>query len=199
MSRKIVSQTNDHTTAFPSLNLPISKYLEEDEMVYGVQLFKGDRDPRYPSDADLESIELIVIGDRIYHSVHENYTKEMLKPTEDNDYVIETKLDGNFTNTVLNHNTGIANKYRADFNITKVLGLPDYDEEVHKKDLKVEATVSKEQREAAEKYEAEMKKKLEEDAALQDKPSDEEIAALAASLAGISAGTLPIETVINNN
>lgn len=199
MSRKIVSQTNDHTTAFPSLNFPISKYLEEDEMVYGVQLFKGDRDPRYPSDADLESIELVVIGNRVYHSVHEDYTEEMLEPTEDNDYVIETELDGNFTHTVLEHNSAIANKYKVDFNITKVLGLPDYDAEVHTTDLKLEATVSKEQREVADKYEDEVKKKLEEDAALQDKPSDEEIAALASSLAGISAGTLPIETVINNN
>jgi hypothetical protein len=199
MSRKIVSQTNDYTTSFPSLNLPMAKYLEEDETVYGVKLAVGDTDPRYPSDSDLESVELIDIDGRVYHSVHKNYTSEMLTPTEDNDYVIETELDGNFTYTVLQHNTSIANKYKKDFNIVEVLGLPEYDEETHKTDLILEASVSKEQRAAAEKYEADRAKKLEEDAALQDKPSDEEIAALADSLAGISSGQLSIETVINNN
>ena len=67
MTRKIVSQTNDHTTAFPSLDLPMVKYFEEDIIIDGVQSIKGDRDYRYPDDSDLESIELVLIGTREYH------------------------------------------------------------------------------------------------------------------------------------
>jgi hypothetical protein len=197
MSRKIVSQTNDYTISFPSLGFPITKELEEDTEINGVIVAAGDRDPRYPSDADLESIPLVAIGNRIYHSVHGDYTEEMLEPTEDNDYVIEENLDGNFTLTVLNHNTGIANKYKKNSDILDILGLPEYDEEVHKTDLFLQSTVLQESYLAAQKFEEDRLKKLEEDAKMEEKPSEEEIEALAASLAGISSGTVSPDAVNN--
>jgi len=192
MTRKIVSQTNDHTTAFPSLDLPMVKYFEEDIIIDGVQSFKGDRDYRYPADSDLESIELVVIGNRVYHSVHSDYTEEMLEPTQDNDYVIEEELDGNFTFTVLQHNTGIAYKYSKDPELLNTLGLPDYDEEVHKTDLIVKATIPEEAYIAAAKFEEDQLKKQQEDAELNN-PSQEEIDALAARLAAISSGNISVD------
>lgn len=141
MSRRIVSQTNDFIIGFPSLGLPLEKYLEQDETVNGVELFEGDRDPRYPSDSDLESIPLIVIDRKRYDSVHEDYTDEMLTPTEDNDYVIEDSLDGNFTYTVLLYNSLIASKYKEDENYLSFLGLPEYDKDTHKTDLVSVSTI----------------------------------------------------------
>jgi hypothetical protein len=193
MTRKIVSQTNDLTTEFPSLNLPICKYLEKDTYIDGVQCFEGDRDFRYPADSDLESILLVTIGNRVYHSVHSDYTKEMLKPTEDNDYVIEKKLDGNFTFTVLQHNTGIAYKYSKDPELLNTLGLPDYDEEEHTTDLRVKASIPEEAYIAAAKFEEDKLKKQQEDAELNN-PSQEEIDALAASLLEISSGNASVQT-----
>ena len=62
-------------------------------------------------------------------------TDEMLEPTDTNDYVIQTELDGNFTKTVLLYNGSIANKYKEDADYLTKLGLPAYDEKVHTKDL----------------------------------------------------------------
>jgi hypothetical protein len=200
MSRKIVSQTADTTTEYPSLNLPMAIYLEEDSIINGVELIAGSRDPRYPADKDLEKIELITLDGRIYHSVHENYTADMLKPTETNDYVIEKKLDGNFTYTVLNHNTGINNKFKKDPSIISLLGLPKFDAEKHTTDLFIQQTIDSANYDRNVEYEKEKEAKLSEDAAREDKPSQAEIEALAFSLASISSGTLTVETaVINNN
>ena len=193
MTRKIVSQTNDHSTAFPSLDLPMTKYLEKDTVIDGVQAFKGDRDFRYPADSDLESIELIVIGNRVYHSVHSDYTEEMLEPTEDNDYVIEDELDGNFTFTVLQHNTGIGAKYESNPELLHILGLPDYDEEVHTTDLLIKETIPEEAYIAAAKFEEDKLKKQQEDAELNN-PSQEEIDALATRLVEISSGNISVDT-----
>jgi hypothetical protein len=193
MTRKIVSQTNDHTTAFPSLDLPMVKYLEKDTVIDGVQSFKGDRDFRYPADSDLESIELVVIANRVYHSVHSDYTDEMLEPTEDNDYVIEEDLDGNFTFTVLQHNTGIAYKYANNPELLNILGLPDYDDEVHTTDLYLKADIPEEAYIAVAKFEEEKLKKQQEDAELNN-PSQEEIDAFAAKLVEISSGNISVDT-----
>lgn len=199
MARKIVSQANDFTIGFPSLDFPFAIYLEEDTVINGIELHAGSRDPRYPADKDLEVIELVVLNGRVYHSVHGDYTAAMLKPTADNDYVIEKTLDGNFTHTVLMRNTGIANKYKADPSIITVLGLPSYDPEVHTTDLYIESTIDAEQYARAEAFEEEKRIKAEEDAALQDPPSEEELAALAASLAGISSGRITADEALNNN
>jgi hypothetical protein len=193
MTRKIVSQTNDHTTAFPSLDLPMVKYLEKDTVIDGVQCFKGDRDFRYPADSDLESIELVVIANRAYHSVHSDYTEEMLEPTEDNDYVIEGELDGNFTYTVLQHNTGIAYKYSNDPELLNTLGLPEYDEEVHTTDLIIKATIPEEAYIAVAEFEEDKLKKQQEDAELNN-PSQEEIDALASRLVAVSSGNISVDT-----
>ena len=192
MTRKIVSQTNDYTAAFPSLDLPMVKYFEEDIIIDGVQSFKGDRDYRYPADSDLESVILVTIGNRVYHSVHSDYTDEMLKPTENNDYVIEKELDGNFTFTVLQHNTGIAYKYANDPVLLNTLGLPDYDEEVHTTDLYLKASIPEEAYIAAAKFEEDKLKKQEEDAELNN-PSQEEIDALASRLVAVSSGNISVD------
>jgi len=134
-TRKIVSQTDDATTAFPSLGFDLHKILEEDTEINGVMQFKGDRDSRYPTEWDNENIHLITIGNKRYDSVHKDMTEEMLTPTDDNDFNIETKLDGNFTKTVLLYNGSIANKYKEDPEYLNKLGLPAYDVAVHKKDL----------------------------------------------------------------
>jgi hypothetical protein len=194
MTRKIVSQTNDHTTAFPSLDLPMVKYLEKDTVIDGVQCFEGDRDFRYPADSDLESILLVTIGNRVYHSVHSDYTNKMLKPTEDNDYVIEKELDGNFTFTVLRYNTGIAYKYANDPVLLNTLGLPDYDEEVHTTDLYVKASIPEEAYIAVAKFEEDKLKKQEEDEELNNNSSQEEIDAFAAKLVEISSGNISVDT-----
>lgn len=136
MSRRIVSQTDDFTIGYPSLGFPIVKFLEEDETINGVELKEGDKDPRYPSEADLESIHLITIHKKRYDSVHQDYTDEQLEPTENNDYTIETKLDGNFTHTVLLYNSRVASKYKEDATYLDFLGLPKYDPALHKKDVK---------------------------------------------------------------
>lgn len=193
MTRKIVSQTNDYTTDFPSLDLPMVKYLETDTVIDGVQLFEGDRDFRYPADSDLESVLLVTIGDRVYHSVHSDYTDKMLEPTENNDYVIEKELDGNFTFTVLQHNTGIAYKYANDPVLLNTLGLPDYDEEVHTTDLYLKASIPEEGLTAAVKFEEDKLKKQQEDAELNN-PSQEEIDALAARLVAVSSGNISVDT-----
>lgn len=200
MSRKIVSQTADTTTEYPSLNLPMAIYLEEDAVINGVELIAGSRDPRYPADKDLEKIQLITLGGRIYHSVHENYTEDMLKPTETNDYVIEKNLNGNFTYTVLNHNTGLKTKFDQDPTIISLLGLPKFDAEKHTTDLYIQESIDSANYVRSVEYEKEREAKLAEDAAREDKPSQAEIEALAFSLASISSGTLTVETaVINNN
>jgi hypothetical protein len=116
----------------------------------------------------------------------------MLEPTEDNDYVIEEELDGNFTFTVLQHNTGIAYKYSKDPELLNTLGLPDYDEEVHKTDLIVKATIPEEAYIAAAKFEEDKLKKQQEDAELNN-PSQEEIDALAARLVAISSGNISVD------
>lgn len=199
MARKIVSQTNDYTIGFPSLDFPFSIYLEEDAVIDGVSLKAGETDPRYPADKDLEVIELMVLNGRVYHSVHGDYTAAMLKPTADNDYVIEKTLDGNFTHTVLLRNTGLATKYKASPDIISVLGLPAYDPAVHTTDLYTQSTINAEHYARIEALEEEKRLKAEEEAALEDKPSEEELAALAFSLAGISSGTITADEALNNN
>lgn len=134
-SRKIVSQTDDATTAFPSLNFPLHKFFEEDTEVNGIMHAKGDRNSNYPTEFDKENIWLLTIDKKRYDSVHEDMTEEMLQPTDDNDFSIEKELDGNFTFTVLRYNGSIANKYKEDPEYLKKLGLPSYDPEVHNKDL----------------------------------------------------------------
>ena len=103
-ARKIVSQTNDATVQFKLLHKEIAPLLETDKTFKdkdGIEreAKAGTPDPEYVADIDV--IELGYIDDRIYHSVHGDYTTAMLKPTEENDYVIEKKLDGNFTFTIL--------------------------------------------------------------------------------------------------
>lgn len=142
--RKIVSQTDDTTTMFPSLNFPLHKFFEEDTEVNGIMQFKGDRDTSYPTEFDKENIWLLTIDKKRYDSVHEEMTEEMLEPTDDNDFTIETKLDGNFTFTVLRYNGSIANKYKEDPEYLNKLGLPSYDPAVHNKDLISLATIPEE-------------------------------------------------------
>ena len=164
-TRKIVSQTDDTTTAFPSLNFPFHKFLEENTEINGVMQFKGDRDSRYPTEWDTENIHLITIGKKRYDSVHKNMTEEMLTPTDDNDFNIETELDGNFTKTVLLYNGSIANKYKKDPEYLNKLGLPAYDAEVHTKDLisleSIPEAVLEQAQKNVEEEEARMQAKLE--------------------------------------
>jgi hypothetical protein len=136
MARRIVSQTDDSTTEFPSLDLPIQIYLEEDETIDGTDYKEGDVDPRYPSKFDVQSIYLVTIDNRRYDSVHEDYTDEILAATEDNDFQIETELDGNFVNTVMRYNTLVAKWIKEDDTVISSLGLPEYDPETDTGDLK---------------------------------------------------------------
>ena len=156
MSRRIVSQTDDLTVAFPSLDLPMEKFFEEDTEVNGVVQPAGSKDPSYPSLLDQQSVYLFSMLGRRYDSVHQDYTDEMLTPTEDNDYVIETELDGNFTHTVMQLNATIFNKYKDDASIVAALGLPEYDPEIHTLNIRDDAEVDKETRIKAEVYAEEM-------------------------------------------
>jgi hypothetical protein len=138
-ARKIVSQTHDTTVSFTRLGLDIAPILTEDKTYVdrdGIEreAKAGQNDPTFVPEIDI--IELAVIYDRVYHSVHGNYTTAMLKPTEENDYVVEKKLDGNFTYTVMCHNTAIKDKYEADPTYLDFLGLPTFDPAVHKTNLK---------------------------------------------------------------
>lgn len=140
-TRKIVSQTDDSTQAFPKL-FPLSKVLEEDKTFEGVEYKAGQTDPEYKP--EIETVFLISLNDRAYFSVHGNYTATMLKPTEENDYVIEKTLDGNFTNTVLKWNDQINDKYKEDASYLTWLGLPAYVAEQHTTDLFIEDSIDKE-------------------------------------------------------
>lgn len=201
--RKIVSQTDDTTIAFPSLNFPLHKILEADTEINGVMQFKGDRDPRYPTEWEGESIHLVTIGKTRYDSVHEDMTDEMLTPTDTNDYVIQTELDGNFTKTVLLYNGSIANKYKEDEEYLTKLGLPAYDENVHTKDLISLATIPEHVLEQgqknAEEEEARMKARLERIKSAESQPEIdlETVAKMfaeeAAKLAAASAGNTTTE------
>jgi hypothetical protein len=138
-ARKIVSQTQDATVSFKLLNLDHAPILTQDITFLdrdGIERSAkaGVADPIFVPEIDV--IELCVIDNRVYHSVHGNYTTAMLKSTEENDYVIEKKLDGNFTFTVLQHNGTIKTKYEADPTYLDWLGLPTYDPAVHKTNLK---------------------------------------------------------------
>jgi hypothetical protein len=137
-ARKIVSQTHDATQDFPSLGLPLGRVLTEEKIVIDDQgvshtYLPGQTDPEFIR--EFESIQLCVIDGRVYHSVHENYTDAMLEPTEENDYVIEKDLDGNFTYTVYAQAASIAAKVKADPSYAVFLGLPAYDKDIHKTDL----------------------------------------------------------------
>jgi hypothetical protein len=138
-ARKIVSQTQDATVSFKLLHLDHAPILTQDKTFLdkdGIERTAkaGMTDPTFVPEIDV--IELCVIDNRVYHSVHGDYTTAMLKPTEENDYVIEKKLDGNFTFTVLQHNGTIKTKYEADPTYLDWLGLPAYDSAVHTTNLK---------------------------------------------------------------
>jgi hypothetical protein len=144
MSRKIVSQNEDCVVPFQSLGFKPYKRFEEDVTIDGVSYSAGDLDPTYPQDSDLEYIHLVTINKRRYDSVHENFTKKQLTPSETNDYIIESELDGNFTFTVLKSNEEIYSKYKKDKNYLKLLNLPEYVPEVHTVNLKTSTTVDPE-------------------------------------------------------
>jgi len=151
MSRKIVSQLSDAIQGFKPLDppLPTERLLEEDLTVTlqdgrEFTVHAGEKDPNFPTLADLETVFLVRIGDRRYDSVHQNYTDKLLEPDEDHDYVIETKLDANFTNTVLLHNSELESKFKKDPSILATLGLPSFDPTKIYKDLHAELTVNKE-------------------------------------------------------
>jgi hypothetical protein len=145
--RKIVSQTNDATQAFPSLNFPISKVLTEAKIVDGVEYKAGQVDPTYVP--EIEVVPLAPIDNKMYYSVHGDYTSTMLKPTAQNDYVIETGLDGNFTYTMMLYNVGINTKFQEDPTYLEWLGLPAYNPETDTVDLNTEVTVEKHLRDDA--------------------------------------------------
>ena len=146
-TRKIVSQTDDTTQAFPHLDRPLSKVLTEDATIDGVDYKAGQKDPSYTIDP--EYIQLVSIGDRMYYSVHGDYTAKMLTPTEQNDYVIEKTLDGNFVYTLFQYNHAIAEKCKIDPEYAKWLGLPEFNPEIHKTDLDEQLSIDKKAREAA--------------------------------------------------
>lgn len=137
-ARKIVSQTHDAVEEFPSLGFPLGRVLTEEKTVidengYSHTYGPGQTDPEFVR--EIETVQLCVIRGRVYHSVHGDYTVDMLKPTEDNDYVIEKTLDGNFTYTVYMQSATIADKVKADPSYADFLGLPAYDKNIHKTDL----------------------------------------------------------------
>jgi len=139
-ARKIVSQTHDATEDFPPLGLPLGRILTEqktviDELGRSQTYLPGQTDPEFVR--EFETIQLCIINGRVYHSVHGNYTEDMLKPTPDNDYVIEKNLDGNFTNTVYSQSESIKQKVEADSSYADYLGLPPYDKAVNNKDLSI--------------------------------------------------------------
>ena len=185
--RKIVSQTDDTTTAFPSLNFPLHKYFEEDTEINGIVYAKGDRDSSYPTEWDKESIHLITIGNKRYDSVHEEMTEEMLTPTDDNDFKIETKLDGNFTKTVLLYNGSILNKYKEDAEYLTKLGLPAYDEKTHTEDListlTIPADLLEQGNKNADEEEARMQAKIDRLKSSENQPDTIDLEALAKTFA----------------
>jgi len=73
-NRKIVSQLTSGSCSFPSLGLPMHAWFEEDTEINGYTFRKGDANPHFPTTKDKETIELVTIGNRIYHSVHGDYT-----------------------------------------------------------------------------------------------------------------------------
>jgi hypothetical protein len=139
-ARKIVSQTHDFIEDFPSLGLPLGRVLTEaktvvDELGRSQTYLPGQEDPEFVR--EFETIQLCVIKDRVYHSVHGNYTEDMLKPNADHDYIIEKNLDGNFTNTVYIQSESIKQKIEVDPSYADYLGLPAYDKLVNKTDLSI--------------------------------------------------------------
>lgn len=135
-NRKIVSQLANGSHSFPSLGLPMHAWFEEDTEIDGHIFKQGDYNPHFPTTKDKETIELVVIGNRVYHSVHSNYTLKMLTDFDkDNDYKIETELDGNFVHTLMYHGNNIKQLYEKDPNHIVELGLPAYDKEIHTDDL----------------------------------------------------------------
>lgn len=193
--RKIVSQLVNGSHSFPSLGMPTRAYFEEDTTINGYTFLKGDANPYFPTVKDTETIELVVIGDRVYHSVHGDFTLKMLNDFDKhNDYVIETKLDGNFTHTVIVHGD-VKSKYEKDSNYLNDLGLPAYDKELHTHDLMKYTVPNAEEALAIgdaydEKAKEERKRAREEATATED-----EVAVLASDLAMHSAGLIsnPLE------
>lgn len=195
-NRKIVSQLTNGSQSFPSLGLPLHSWFEEDTEINGYTFQKGDANPYFPTIKDKETIELVVLGDRVYHSVHGDYTLKLLTDFEkDNDYKIETELDGNFTYTCLAHPTGdIKDKYAKDPSHLEDLGLPAYDKEIHTDDLMKYTVGNLEVLAIGDAYDE--KAKQERIRAKEEADADEaEVARLAADLAMHSAGLIsnPLE------
>ena len=196
-NRKIVSQLTSGSCSFPSLGLPTRAYFEEDTTIDGHTFRGGDANPYFPTTKDKETIELVVIGDRIYHSVHGDYTLKMLTDfNKDNDYKIETELDGNFTHTLMYHAAGnIKAEYQKDPTILIDLGLPAYDNEIHTDDL-MKYTVPNAEVALVIGDAYDEKAKQERIRAKEEADADEaEVARLAADLAMHSAGLIsnPLE------
>ena len=196
-NRKIVSQLTSGSCSFPSLGLPMHAWFEEDTEINGYTFRKGDANPHFPTTKDKETIELVTIGNRIYHSVHNDYTLKMLTDfNKDNDYKIETELDGNFTHTLMYHAAGnIKGEYQKDPTILSDLGVPAYDKEIHTDDL-MKYTVPNAEVALALGDAYDEKAKQERIRAKEEADADEaEVARLAADLAMHSAGLIsnPLE------
>jgi hypothetical protein len=196
-NRKIVSQLANGSHSFPSLGLPMHAWFEEDTVIDGHTFQTGDFNPHFPTTKDKETIELVVLGNRVYHSVHGDYTLKMLTDFDkDNDYKIETELDGNFTYTCLAHPTGdIKSKYAKEPSHLEDLGLPAYDKEIHTDDL-MKYTVPNAEEALAIGDAYDEKSKQERIRAKEEADADEkEVARLAADLAMHSAGLIsnPLE------
>lgn len=118
------------------------RVLTEPKTVNGEDYSPGQPDPEFV--LEIPYIEIAEIGQRVYYSVHQDYTDEILTPTEQNDYVIETELDGNFTFTVLENYPVIKERCTNDPSYAEWLGLPAFDPGIHKTDLRNDAIVDKE-------------------------------------------------------
>ena len=125
--RKIVSQKTGNIIKFVSLKKPRVKFLET-ELVLDkeITLPAGLADPRFVP--EVEWIYLATIGGREYYSIHEDYTDEILSEL-DNDYKVETELDGNFTYTVFEENGSVKYKYDYDRQAFLEIGIPEIEEE----------------------------------------------------------------------
>lgn len=127
---------------FPDLGFPTMRVLTESKTVDGEEFSPGQPDPEFVP--EIPYIEIAEIGQRVYYSVHQDYTDEILTPTEQNDYKIETDLDGNFTFTVFENYPVIKEKCSNDPTYAEWLGLPTFDPEIHNVDLRINAIVDKE-------------------------------------------------------
>ena len=131
MPRKIASQIESEFKPYTALGIEPSRVLTESISHDGEVYMPGQLDPTYQPEP--ESLFLITLDGRRYDSIAGAYTKSKLPEGAR----FETKLDGDFTHTVLQQNSGIRYAWDRDPSYADQLGLPAYDPAVHVTDISI--------------------------------------------------------------